>query len=193
MSSRHSIADDDKIKEEDIAVESRAESEEAIDDSPSPLTPPAPEIDGGLRAWLQVLGSFVVFGNLWGFTFAFGSFQAYFERTYLTDQSASTISWIGTIQVFLLIFGGVLTGPFFDLGYYRTMLFTGAAVETFGVFMTSLSHQWYQFFLAQGVLMGLGCGFLYVPGMALVGRSFKKNRAIALAITTCGAPTGGKI
>lgn len=41
--------------------------------------------------------------------------------------------------------------------------------------------------------MGLGCGFLYIPGMALVGRSFKKNRAIALAITTCGAPTGGII
>lgn len=194
MVSSDSISGDEKVKEEDIAVESPVESEEATDEKTgTPLTPPAPEIDGGLRAWLQVLGSFIVFGNLWGFTFAFGSFQAYFERTYLPSQSASTISWIGTIQVFLLIFGGVLTGPFFDLGYYRTMLFTGAAVEIFGVFMTSLCGQWYQFFLAQGVLMGLGCGFLYIPGMALVGRSFKKNRAIALAITTCGAPTGGII
>lgn len=41
--------------------------------------------------------------------------------------------------------------------------------------------------------MGLGNGLLYVPGLALVGRSFKKHRSIAMAITTCGAPAGGVI
>lgn len=147
MSSQDSISGDDKVKEEDIAVDRESE-----DETPTGLTPPAPEIDGGLRAWLQVLGSFVVFGNLWGFTFAFGSFQAYFESTLLPDQTASTISWIGTIQVFLLIFGGVLTGPLFDLGYYKTMLFTGAAVETLGVFLTSLCGEWYQFCMS--ILLG---------------------------------------
>jgi MFS family permease len=73
------------------------------------------------------------------------------------------------------------------------MLFMGAALETLGVFLMSLCTQYYQLFLAQGVLMGLGCGLLYIPGLALVGRSFKKHRSIAMAITTCGAPTGGVI
>ena len=70
-----------------------------------PLPPDAP--DGGTRAWLQVAGSFIVFGNLWGMTFAFGTFQSYYELTYLTSTDASTISWIGTICTFLLILGGV--------------------------------------------------------------------------------------
>lgn len=59
--------------------------------------------------------------------------------------------------------------------------------------MMSLCDQYYQLFLSQGVLLGIGNGLLYIPGLALVGRSFKKHRSIAMAITTCGAPTGGVI
>lgn len=195
-SSSDSKSDYDKAEVEDVR-----DSPVAIDGMPpdggelekvaTPLTPPAPQADGGGRAWLQVVGSFLVFSNLWGFTFAFGSFQTYYELNYLTTETASTISWIGTVSTFLLIFGGVLSGPFFDRGYFRTMLFTGAAIETLSVFMMSLSDKYYQLFLTQGVLMGLGNGLLYIPGLALVGRSFKTNRSIAVSTTTCGAPMGG--
>lgn len=41
--------------------------------------------------------------------------------------------------------------------------------------------------------MGMGNGLLYLPGLALVSRAFKQNRAIAMGITTCGAPVGGII
>ena len=152
-----------------------------------------PAIDGGTRAWLQVVGSFLVFSNLWGFVFSFGSFQSYYEITYFPDQSPSNISWIGTISTFLLIVVGVISGPLFDLGYFKTMLFVGAGMETVGVFLMSLCTQYWQMVLTQGVLIGLGNGLLYLPGLALVGRSFKKNRAMAMGITTCGAPTGGVI
>ncbi len=97
------------------------------------------------------------------------------------------------MATFLLIVGGVLSGPFFDLGYFRTMLFVGATVETLAVMLLSLCSNYYQIFLAQGLLMGLGNGLLYIPGLALVGRSFKTHRSMAMAITTCGAPTGGII
>ncbi|EME38666.1 hypothetical protein DOTSEDRAFT_92026 [Dothistroma septosporum NZE10] len=137
--------------------------------------------------------SFLVFGNLWGFTFAFGSFQSYYELDFLAGQSASTISWIGTVTVFLLILIGVFSGPLFDLGYFRTMLLAGALMETVSVFLMSVCHNYWQLMLAQGVLQGLGNGLLYLPGLALVGRSFKKNRAIAMGVTTCGAPVGGVI
>ena len=54
-------------------LHSAADEENALERSPTPLTPPAAStMDGGPRAWLQVLGSFLVFGNLWGMTFAFG-------------------------------------------------------------------------------------------------------------------------
>lgn len=126
-------------------------------------------------------------------SFAFGSFQSYYELDYIPTQSASSISWIGTVAIFLLISIGVISGPLFDLGYFRSMLVVGAMVETLSVFLTSVSRTYWQLMLTQGVLMGLGNGLLYLPGLALVSRSFKRNRAIAMGITTCGAPVGGII
>ncbi|KAK5173399.1 uncharacterized protein LTR77_002080 [Saxophila tyrrhenica] len=200
MGSPKSTASDDKAEINEnvdtpsstISDASETEKAAATSIAPPPAAPP-PQADGGSRAWLQVLGSFIVFGNLWGFTFAFGSFQTYYELTFLPNQSSSTISWIGTVSTFLLIVGGIMSGPFFDRGYFKTMLFAGAAIETFSVFMLSLCGEYYQLFLSQGLLMGLGNGLLYVPGLALVGRSFKTHRSIAMAITTCGAPVGGII
>ncbi|WPG98914.1 MFS monocarboxylate transporter-like protein [Acrodontium crateriforme] len=150
-----------------------------------------PLVDGGTRAWLQVVGSFLVFSNIWGITFAFGSFQTFYQLEYLRSQTPSNISWIGTVSAFLLIIIGVFTGPLFDLGYFKTLLITGAILETLGVFLLSLSSKYYQIMLCQGMLIGIGNGCLYLPGLALVGRSFRERRSIAMAITSCGAPVGG--
>lgn len=122
--------------------------------------------------------------------FAYGVFQNYYETGLLRHESSSTISWVGTVSSYLLIVTGVVSGPLFDLGHYRTMLFGGAAVACFGIMMLSLSTQYYQIMLAQGISIGLGCGVLYIPGIALVSRSFSTNRAMALGITTGGGPFG---
>ena len=113
--------------------------------------------------------------------------------TYLPGTSSSALSWIGTTANFLLIFGGILTGPLFDMGYFRTMLFAGALIETLAVFFLSLSTSYWQILITQGIMLGIGDCFLYMPGLALVGRSFKKHRAAALACATCGAPIGAII
>ena len=105
-------------------------------------------------------------------------------------MSPSQISWIGTFTSYLLIVVGVISGPLFDLGHYQIMLFGGAVVSCFGIFMLSLSKEYYQIILSQGICMGLGCGVLYVPGLALVSRSFNKNRSVALGTISCGAPFG---
>ncbi|KAK5136861.1 hypothetical protein LTR08_001783 [Meristemomyces frigidus] len=96
------------------------------------LPPPTPLEDGGSRAWLQVLGSFIVFSNLWGFTFAYGTFQTFYQLEDLSASSPSDISWIGTVSTFLLIVNGIISGPLFDNGYFRSMLLIGAGVETLG-------------------------------------------------------------
>lgn len=110
-------------------------------------------IDGGTRAWLQVLGSFLVFSNLWGCVFAFGSFQPFYQLEYLPFKTASEISWIGTIAVCLLAIGGVLTGPLFDLGHLSTMHIVGGLGETLAMFLLSLCREYYQILLTQGVMV----------------------------------------
>jgi predicted MFS family arabinose efflux permease len=94
------------------------------------------------------------------------------------------------VQAWLLIFFGVLSGPLFDLGYFRIMLIAGNFLVVFGIMMLSLSTQYWQVFLSQGICMGLGAGLLYIPSLALVGIWFDKKRAIALGIVMSGIAVG---
>ena len=45
---------------------------------------------------------------------SFGSYQAYYETNLLTTSTPSAISWIGSIQAFLLLIVGALSGPIYD-------------------------------------------------------------------------------
>ncbi|CAE6440208.1 unnamed protein product, partial [Rhizoctonia solani] len=58
--------------------------------------------DGGLRAWLVVLGGAFVTFSTFGFVNAWGVFQAYYQETVLSDVSPSTIAWIGSVQYALV-------------------------------------------------------------------------------------------
>lgn len=112
---------------------------------------------------------------------------------FLPSITTSAISWIGTIQSWLLIMGGLVSGPLFDLGYYRSMIISGSVLSVFGIMMLSLAREYYQIFLSQGICMGLGFGLLYIPSLTLLSRSFVRKRALALGVATAGAPLGGVI
>jgi MFS family permease len=125
-----------------------------------------------------------------GFTLTFGAFQTYYEHNFLRSSTPSAISWIGTVQAFMLILVGSLSGPFFDKGWYRVMLIVGNCGVVFGVFMLSLAKTYWQVFLAQGICIGLGAGLLYVPSLALIGLSFSTKRSLAQGIVTSGIAVG---
>ncbi|KAL2021640.1 hypothetical protein VTK56DRAFT_6993 [Thermocarpiscus australiensis] len=154
---------------------------------------PGPVPDGGLAAWLQVLGSAAVLINTWGIINTFGVFQAYYETHLLKDHSSSDISWIGSIQGSLLFVVGVLAGPLFDAGYFRHLLFAGLFLIVFGQFMTSLCTAYWQVMLAQGVTMGLGMGLTFLPSTAILGQYFSKHRALALGLASVGSPIAGAV
>lgn len=48
---------------------------------------------------------------------SFGVFQTYYVNS--LGKSPSDISWIGSIQVFLVFFIGTFTGRLTDAGYFR--------------------------------------------------------------------------
>ncbi|KAE8387817.1 MFS general substrate transporter [Aspergillus alliaceus] len=152
-------------------------------------TPP----NGGFQAWLQVAGSFLIFFNSWGTVNAFGAFQAYYESGLLKDQSSSDISWIGAIQAFLLLLVGVVTGPLYDSGYFRTLVITGSFLVMCGFMALSVCTQYWQVLLAQAICVGLGNGCLYIPSVAIIPQYFSSRKAIALAIGASGSSFGGVI
>ncbi|KUJ09758.1 MFS monocarboxylate transporter-like protein [Mollisia scopiformis] len=145
-------------------------------------------------ALLQVLGSFFLMFNSWGVANTFGAYQIYYEANLLKDESPSNISWIGSIQAFmLLIVGGIVTGPIFDAGYLRALVFTGSFLVVFGMMMTSICHEYWQIILAQGIVVGAGAGCMMLPSIAVMPQYFKTRRAFATGVAASGSSLGGII
>lgn len=117
-------------------------------------------------------------------------FQSYYEDVLLSNYSASSISWIGTVQGFLLFLVGVIVGPVFDRGYLKSLIIIGSFFVVFGLMMTSLSTEYYQVFLAHGISVGIGCAFLFLPSIAIVATYFTSRRALAMGITASGGSIG---
>ncbi|KAK0647956.1 Aspyridones efflux protein apdF [Lasiodiplodia hormozganensis] len=166
------------------------EKPEQAQAQPAPANEPP---NGGVTAWLQVLGSFILFLNTWGIVNSFGVFQTYYASDMLSDETESNISWVGSIQAFLLLIIGVGTGPLFDMGYFQTLLRTGAFLVTFGMFMTSLCTKYWQVMLAQGITIGLGSGCLFIPSVAIVSTYFTTKKSFATGIAASGSSLGGVI
>lgn len=119
-----------------------------------------------------------------------GTFQSYYSQTYLSDRSLSTIGWIGTVQAFLLMFVGVLSGPLFDKGYLNILLVSGAVFMTVGLIATSFARHFYSIFLALGLCTGFGMGCLFVPSITIVSTYFQKGRVVASGIAATGGGVG---
>lgn len=108
----------------------------------------------------------------------------------LTSVSASDISWIGSIQSFLLFVGGLAAGPLFDHGYLRSLIYVGSFLVVFGMMMTSTSYLYWHVVLAQGIVVGFGCACFFIPSVAIVRLYFGKRRALAMGVAASGSSIG---
>ncbi|KAF2790647.1 MFS general substrate transporter [Melanomma pulvis-pyrius CBS 109.77] len=149
--------------------------------------------NGGLVAWLQVLGAFVLFFNSWGIINTFGSYQAYYETNLLPSSTPSAISWIGSIQAFLLLIVGAISGPIYDAGYFRSLLIGGSFLLVLGQMMLSLCHAYWQVLLAQAFCIGIGCGMLFIPSVAILNTYFTTRIGMAVGLAASGSSFGGVI
>jgi hypothetical protein len=154
------------------------------------LVHPSPP-NGGQKAWIQVLVSHLCVFNSFGYINSFGIFQQYYAST--LSLPPSTISWVGSIQILLVYFVGAFSGRALDAGHYRLVLFAGVTLQVVGVFMTSLSRQYWQLLLAQGICQGLGDGLIFCPAVANTATYFTRSRTMAISCVACGGATGGMV
>lgn len=124
---------------------------------------------------------------------AFGVFQTYYQDNPLWHESPSNISWIGSIQAFLLLLVGVITGPLYDKGYFRALIIAGAVLVPLGFMLTSICKTYWQTMLAQAVVIGLGNGCLFIPSVAILPQYFSTRKALANGLAASGSGLGGII
>ncbi|KAJ3777366.1 major facilitator superfamily domain-containing protein [Lentinula raphanica] len=149
--------------------------------------------DGGARAWLCVFGGFMISITCYGVANTFGVFEDFYSANQLSAQSLNNISWIGSLQLCLILLVGCVSGPLCDAGYFKHLIGTGGLLFFFCLMMTSISTEYYQYLLSQGVGVGLAQGLLFTPGMAVLAHHFKHYRTLVFGIFAAGASIGGVI
>ncbi|PGH00031.1 hypothetical protein GX51_06030 [Blastomyces parvus] len=171
----------------DLKSSQEGDSETSLEPKPEDTYP-----DGGARAWSVAAGTSGILFCTFGLANAFGVFQEYYMSHQLSDSSPSAISWIGSIQVFVLFAGALVGGPLFDQ-YGAKIIWPSAVLYVFSIMMTSLAKEFYQFMLAQGILGGISMGLTMAPSMAATPQYFDKNRGAAMGIAVAGSSIGGVV
>ncbi|KAJ2896971.1 putative riboflavin transporter mch5 protein [Zalerion maritima] len=164
---------------------------------PQPGAPPgvnpADFPDGGFEAWSVVLGGWCVLFCTFGLINCIGLFMEYYSTGPLQTYSASTISWITSVQVWCMTFFGCIFGRVYDSYGPRWLLLGGTFTYVLGLMMTSLASKYYQFFLAQAVLSAIGSNAVFNAAMSSVVSWFFRRRSTAFGIMVSGSSLGGVI
>ncbi|KAI6782828.1 FAD-binding-domain-containing protein [Emericellopsis cladophorae] len=147
--------------------------------------------DGGLKAWMVVAGGFLTYFVTFGLLNSFGTFQAYYGTHVLPERSASAISWIGSVQLFLLFIGGLVFGPLFDTKGARVLLVPGTVALALALMLMSVCRQYYQFILTQSLLLGVGVAMLFYPTISAIPHWFHRRRGLAMGVVVSGSSLGG--
>ncbi|KAL0569490.1 hypothetical protein V5O48_012472 [Marasmius crinis-equi] len=177
----------DDLKHAQVTVENRVVPDIQDDSEGASLEYP----DGGLRAWLVVLGAVCNHFSTFGYGTSWGTFQAYYQDHILQDSTPSAIAWIGSIQFSLCFITGMLYGRLFDKGYYRSMLTISSLLVIVATFLVAECKVYWQFVLCQGVAIGLGNGGIYSVNVPIIAHWFERRRGLAIGLVTAGAAAGG--
>jgi Major Facilitator Superfamily. len=167
---------------EDAAHQTDSEQLEKLDSEPP---------NGGLLAWSQVLGGILLNMLAWGYPTSFGVYQLYYRDTLKLPESQ--ISWIGSLQVFLACAMCTFSGRLADAGYIKSTIIAGSFLIVFGTFMTSLAKEYWQFFLAQGICIGLGLGIIFMPPVSVINSYFTTKRSFVLSVAATGTGFGAVV
>jgi hypothetical protein len=88
------------------------------------------------------------------------------------------------------MFAGVLCGRLLDAGYLRLQISIGMLLQFVGLILASFSTQYWQLLLSQGLCVGLGAGFLYLPSVVVVSQYFSSRIMLATGIVATGSSAG---
>ncbi|TNY21265.1 major facilitator superfamily domain-containing protein [Rhodotorula diobovata] len=178
-----SLCGDEKKVKGDAEKGAEDEAVEVVDEFP----------EGGLRAWLCVLGSTLVLLVTFGFSNSFGAFMSHYSTHQLAAYTTSQISWIGSAHLFITFSCAFGAGILFDRGWFRYQLSLGSVGWLAGIFGLSFAESFATIFVCQAVVMGLSLGLFFSPCLSILGTYFRRRRAFVVGVAASGTAIGAVI
>ncbi|KAI2996373.1 hypothetical protein CBS147346_9383 [Aspergillus niger] len=149
--------------------------------------------EGGLEAWLVVLGAWCAMIPSMGLLNCLGILHAWTSKHQLQDYSESSIGWIFGAYSFFLYAAGAQTGPILDTHGPNYVIIPGSIGMVIALIGFSFSQEFYQIFLSFSVLGGLSACTLFIPAISCIGHWFDVRRGYATGIACTAGGLGGVI
>ncbi|EXJ77776.1 hypothetical protein A1O3_10005 [Capronia epimyces CBS 606.96] len=169
-----------------VEVEVEFEFEES---NPTPPSDTFPE--GGLEAWLVLVGAFLGLFASFGFMVSVGTVQEYLHQHQLSNYTSRDVGWIPSVFVYLALGLGIWVGPLFDRYGPRWIALLGSICYVTMVFLLAECKVYWQFLLCLGILGGTAGATLTTTGLGVVSHWFKRRRGLAHGIAMAGSSFGG--
>lgn len=146
----------------------------------------------GRYAWWRLLASLALSTiggiGMWSAVVVLPAIEAEFQ----VDRGGASLPYTATLVGFAV--GGVLLGRLADRRGIRLPVLIGTAMLGLGYLLAALSTAYWQFVLAQAVLIGmLGSAATFGPLVADVSHWFVRRRGIAVAIAASGNYLAGTL
>ncbi|PKS06050.1 hypothetical protein jhhlp_007884 [Lomentospora prolificans] len=163
-------------------------------DNSLPSKADSPEPPDGGYGWVCATCAALINAHTWGLNSSYGVFLAHYLRTDTYAGATSLeFAFIGSLSIACaLLISPIATITVRELGT-RPTLFIGVVLETASLICASLASKIWHLFLTQGVLFGIGMGFLFVPSVGIVPQWFTKRRSLANGISAAGSGMGGLV
>ncbi|KAJ5597463.1 major facilitator superfamily domain-containing protein [Penicillium hordei] len=153
----------------------------------------SPPPDGGY-GWVCVAACFSINCFTWGAVSSYGVYLAhYLSNNIFPEATPMDFALIGGLNFSM----AMLVAPAVTIiaRKYGTQLpmLLGLGLLASGYVSASFSQRIWQLYLSQGVLIGFGVGFIYIPSIPVLSQWFDKKRSLANGISAAGSGIGGLI
>lgn len=156
--------------------------------APARAPAPRPGRTGLYRGWFVVAGAFLVTMVGFGAIYSYAAFAEDIGATFGAERASVTV--VFALSGGSCFFVSALTGPLADRIGARVLAAIGMLLVGFGFLVAASAGSLIEVYVGYGLLIGLGCGFAYVPAIAAVQRCFYVHRGLASGIAVSGIGVG---
>lgn len=151
------------------------------------VTPP----DGGLRAWMIMIGSFIINGVLFSVINTYSLIYLELQKRLLESGetgASSKAALVGSLTIGTTFFLSPISGILTDKIGIQMTTFLGGALASSGMLLSSIfSSKVTLLYLTYGIMYGLGASLAYTPSLAILGHYFKRYLGLVNGIVTAGS------
>ncbi|KAI1908636.1 hypothetical protein LOZ39_004066 [Ophidiomyces ophidiicola] len=154
---------------------------------------PLPPVDRGIRAWLFLVGAFLIESLIWGLPFSYGVFQDFYETHEPFESNPSGIAAIGTTALGVMYLGSPVCFALMEkwLFWRKWSLHVGLSLLLTALVASAFATKVWHLIFTQGALYGIGGALSYNPAVIFCDEWFVCKKGFAFGVMWAGTGFAG--